>query len=194
MEKTAPAEGDRWAPLLHEEPHSPRLLPDQGPGEEPKPSDLQEDPRTLRALHEMVNNLSSSSRQEESRGGPSLPDGGQSLELLREMNQVRQALQALQEENQNLQAPREKNQLLQEENRALHVLHEEHRAFQESRALWENNTLKLQQRLVIDTVTEVPTRMQTAGQEQGAQKAQQGLRPPRLMEAPRCRAQNPQSK
>ncbi|XP_036745643.2 protein chibby homolog 2 isoform X1 [Manis pentadactyla] len=165
--KTTPAEEDRRAPLLHEEPHSPRLLPDQGPGlsspsEEPKPWDLQEDPKTLRALREMVNNLSSSSRQEESRGGPGLPDGGQSLELLREMNQVRQALQSLQEENQNVQA-------LQEEHRALHVLREEHRAFrEESRALWENNTLQLQQRLVIDTVTEVPTRMQTLVEELSA--------------------------
>ncbi|XP_075805995.1 protein chibby homolog 2 isoform X2 [Microtus pennsylvanicus] len=132
-----------------EEPH-----PDQSPGlsaafEEPKgPPATQEDSKTLRALREMVNNLSGSSGEEEGKVAPNLGDSTQSLQLLREMNQALQAL-------------REENQLLQEENRALHVLREEHRIFQEeNKALWENNKLKRQQRLVIDTVTEVTARME----------------------------------
>ncbi|XP_061027149.1 protein chibby homolog 2 isoform X1 [Eubalaena glacialis] len=147
------------APSPQEAPHG--LLPDQGAGlsspfEEPKAHQgPQEDSKTLRALREMLSNLSGQPREEAGKAGPGLPDGGQSLELLREMSQ---ALQALREENQNLQ---EENRALQEENRALHVLREEHRIFQEeSKALWENNKLKLQQKLVIDTVTEVTARME----------------------------------
>ncbi|XP_059936266.1 protein chibby homolog 2 [Mesoplodon densirostris] len=136
-------------PSPHEAPHG--LLPDQGSGlSSPfkEPQAPQEDSKTLWALREMLSHLSGQPREEGGKAGPGLPDGGQSLELLREM---RQALQALRKENQNLQ----------EENRALHVLCEEHRIFQEeSKALWENNKLKQQQKLVIDTVTEVTARME----------------------------------
>ncbi|XP_008060331.1 spermatid-associated protein isoform X2 [Carlito syrichta] len=145
-DKAVPTEEDQVAPSPSEEPHGPGLLPDQGPGlsspfEESKgPSAPQEDAKTLRALREMVNNLSGPSEEEEGKAGPGLLDGGQCLQLLREMNQALQALR--------------------EENRA-HVLWEEHRAFQEeSKALWKNSELKLQQKLVIDTVTEVTARME----------------------------------
>ncbi|XP_028734974.1 protein chibby homolog 2 isoform X2 [Peromyscus leucopus] len=137
-----------------EEPHNPGLLPDQSPGlsspfEEPKgPPTTQEDSKTLRALREMVNNLSGPSGEDEGQVGPNLADSAQLLQLLREMNQALQAL-------------REENRLLQEENRALHVLRDVHRIFQEeNKALWENNKLKLQQCMVIDTMTEVTARME----------------------------------
>uniref|UniRef100_A0A2K5DKU2 Protein chibby homolog 2 n=1 Tax=Aotus nancymaae TaxID=37293 RepID=A0A2K5DKU2_AOTNA len=143
----APAEESKPAASPHEEPHSPGLLQDQvsclsSHFEEPKgPLATQEDSR-------MVGNMSGPSGDEDAKAGPGLPNDCQPLQLLREMSQALQAL-------------REENPLLQEENRALQALWEERRGFlEENKALWENNKLKLQLKLVTDTVTGVTTRME----------------------------------
>ncbi|XP_017828583.4 protein chibby homolog 2 isoform X1 [Callithrix jacchus] len=149
----APAEESKPAPSAHEEPRSPGLLQDQGsclssPFEEPKgPLSAQEDPKAMRTLWETVGDMSGPPGEEAAKAGPGLPDDCQPLQMLRVMSQ---ALEALREENRLLQ-----------ENRALHVLREERRGFlEENKALWENNKLKVQQKLVIHTVTEVTARME----------------------------------
>ncbi|KAM6178068.1 protein chibby homolog 2 [Rhynchocyon petersi] len=161
-DKAAPTEEPQPAASARAEPPGPGLLPDQpaglsSPFEEPKahPSPQDSSSKTLHALREMAG---APADQEGQGAAGGQQEAGQFLQLLREMNQ---ALQALREENRGLQALREENRLLQEENRALHALREEHRAFQEeNKALWENDKLKLQQKLVIDTVTEVTARME----------------------------------
>lgn len=118
-------------------------------------------------------------------GGSACPDGSQSLELLREMNQ---ALQALREENQSLQVLRDEPAPAGGGELGLCIaLREEHRLFQEENSAWENNKLKLQQQLEHrhgdrghrpDGDAHRGAVRLHAGQKQGPQEAQQGLRLP----------------
>ncbi|KAM5288050.1 protein chibby homolog 2 [Ctenodactylus gundi] len=130
------------------EPPGAALRPEQGPAppspfREP-PADAEADGGALRAVRELAGGLAAPAGDEDGPAGPGAAPPAPPL--LREMSQALRAL-------------REENRLLREENRALRVLRAEPRA-QDSQALWENSKLRLQQRLVIDTVTEVTARME----------------------------------